>query len=64
MNSWAGGWGRQGYAWLPSEMLDWAEVGFPFRKQMDAFSQLVGSGDIQGSTVRFSKKKYRLSWEK
>jgi C1A family cysteine protease len=64
MNSWAGEWGKQGYAWLPSEMLDWAEVAFPTQKQMDNFKQLIASNDIQASTVKFTKKKYRLSWEK
>ena len=60
MNSWAGNWGKQGYAWLPSEMLEWAEVAFPTKKQFEDFKNLIRSGDIMASSVRFAKRKYRM----
>ena len=63
MNSWSGDWGKQGYAWIPSEMLDWAEVGFAVRAQKDLYSKLVSSGEVQASNLIFREKKYRMSWE-
>lgn len=59
MNSWAGDWGKQGYAWLPSEMLEFAEVAFPTKQQLDNFLKIIGSGDVSSSLITFSKKKFR-----
>jgi len=57
MNSWAGDWGKKGYAWLPSEMLDWSEIAFPTKAQQQQFQQLISSGDVNASTVNFKSKR-------
>ena len=60
MNSWASDWGKSGYSWLPSEMLDWAEVAFATKAQKDKFTQLMAAKEFSAKTINFVKKKYRL----
>jgi len=62
MNSWAGDWGKKGYAWIPSEMIDWGEIAFPLRKQFDKFMQIYNNGDIKAVTTKFITA-YRMPWE-
>jgi len=59
MNSWSGTWGKKGFAWIPSEMLDWAEIAFATEKQTNSFIELLSSGDIKLDTIKFKNKKFR-----
>ena len=62
MNSWAGDWGKQGYAWLPSEMLLFTEFGFSTKAQHDV-TNIIDSNDIFVYDLNFSIKKYRKNPE-
>ncbi len=63
MNSWAGEWGKKGYAWLPTEMLDWAEIAFPTKAQQDVVQTIMSSGEVNLAPMGYRKKKYRAEWE-
>ncbi len=58
MNSWTGGeqWGKQGYAWVPSEMIDWAEIAFSTKKQKADMWQHVTSSLVGASSSRTTRK--------
>lgn len=59
MNSWSGKWGKGGYAWIPSELVDWAEIGFSKKQQRDAFIDLISSGDLKLDSINFKDRKFR-----
>jgi len=53
LNSWAGDWGKSGYAWVPSEMIDDAIFAFAAKTQQEVYFKLLQSGELRGKKWRF-----------